>query len=97
MNTQTLPQSTTTTSTGGVLLQSVDSWIDIEGIHPLRPNGIPDLNKNMTVDFSEIEFVEFAALMTSEDVILYKLALSQFAPTAKQTRVWVDEVWRETL
>jgi len=32
--------------------------------------------------------------MTAKDVGLYKVALKEYVPNSKQSKVWVDEVWR---
>jgi len=88
---------TTASHPAGILLESVGSYLDSNGIHPLYDTGLPDLHKDMTVAYSEIEFFEFVQMMTDKDVALYKVALKEYAPTSKQTFAWVDETWRKTV
>jgi hypothetical protein len=78
---------------GGILLNSVGSWCDQNGIHPLNDNNIPDLDKSMTTEYKEIEYIEFTSLMDKKDVALYRVALKEYAPEGKQCKVWVDQVW----
>ena len=81
---------------GGILLNSVGSWCDQNGIHPLNDNNIPDLDKSMTTEYKEIEYIEFTSLMDKKDVALYRVALKEYAPEGKQCKVWVDQVWVHT-
>jgi hypothetical protein len=94
--TQQLDNTTNTSqNTAGILLESVGSFLDKNGIHPLYSNGLPDLHKDMTVAYNEVEYIEFTSMMTDKDVGLYKVALKEYIPNSKQSKVWVDEVWRK--
>ncbi len=86
--------TTNNNSNAGILLESVGSFLDKNGIHPLYSNGLPDLHKDMTVAYNEVEYIEFVSMMTAKDVGLYKVALKEYVPNSKQSKVWVDEVWR---
>lgn len=66
----------------GVKLETVESWCDAEGLHPISEDGIPDLRKSETVKYSEIEFIEFTEIMSVEDARLYREVLAQFDPTS---------------
>jgi hypothetical protein len=62
----------------GILLASVGSWCDKAGVHPVSEAGIPDLSKDMTVHYSEIEFIEFTEMMSVKDATLYRTAMSEY-------------------
>ncbi len=73
----------------GILLNSVESWLDEQGIHPLLSNGVPDLTKDMTVGYDEVEYIEFTDMMDEKDIVLYKTALKEYAPRLQVTRAMV--------
>jgi hypothetical protein len=70
----------------GILLSSVESWLDEKGIHPLQDNGVPDLTKDMVTKYSEIEYIEFVSMMSSTDERAYRTALKQYAPNLRITK-----------
>jgi hypothetical protein len=72
----------------GILLESVGSFLDSKGIHPLYDTGLPDLHKDMTVSYKEVEVFEFLQLMSDKDKVLYKVAIQEYAPTLKSTNAW---------
>jgi|LWDU01.1.fsa_nt_gi hypothetical protein len=73
----------------GILLESVGSWVDANGVHPLLDNGVPDLDKDMTVPYDEIEFIEFTDLMSRKDATLYRVALKEYdRGNSKQSKAW---------
>jgi len=65
----------------GILLQSVGSWCDLNGVHPLCEDGVPDLSKDMCVGYDEIEFIEFTEMMDEKDAKLYRVALKEYDPS----------------
>jgi len=88
------PPFTSFHNTSGIMLESVGCFVDKNGLHPLYSNGLPDLHKDMTVPYAEVEYIEFTSMMTDKDVVLYKVALKEYVPQSKQSKVWNDEVWR---
>jgi hypothetical protein len=89
------PPFTSFHNTSGIMLESVGCFVDKNGLHPLYSNGLPDLHKDMTVPYAEVEYIEFTSMMTDKDVVLYKVALKEYVPNSKQSKVWNDEVWKK--
>ena len=76
----------------GVLLVSVESFVDRKGIHPIdMSTGIPDMRKSQVVGWSEIEPFEFMDIMTQQDAMLYRKAMKEYIPHSIDTAVWCDK------
>lgn len=48
-------------------LESVGSFADAQGVHPLNADGSVDFEKGMTVKYGEIDDFEFMSLMSDGD------------------------------
>ena len=76
----------------GVLLLSVESFVDRKGIHPIDvKTHAPDMRKSQVVAWSEIEPIEFMGMMSTSDALLYKGAMKEYIPYSVQTAVWCDK------
>ena len=53
-------------------LESVGSFADVNGVHPLNDDGTIDFDPDMTVKYSEINDLDFVALMSDEDASAWK-------------------------
>ena len=88
-NNETQTETETQQPLAGILLASVESWVDKNGIHPIdEDTGVPDLRKSFTVGYNEIEFIEFTGMMDTKDKALYRVALKEYMPYGQQTRLW---------
>jgi len=76
----------------GVLLVSVESFVDRKGIHPIdMSTGIPDMRKSQVVAWSEIEPFEFMDMMSTSDALAYRCAMKEYIPYSVDTAVWCDK------
>ena len=76
----------------GVLLVSVESFVDRKGIHPIDvKTHVPDMRKSQVVAWSEIEPFEFMDIMSTADAIAYRGAMKEYIPHSIDTAVWVDK------
>lgn len=76
----------------GVLLVSVESFVDRKGIHPIdMSTGIPDMRKSQVVAWSEIEPFEFMDMMSTSDALAYRSAMKEYIPYSVDTAVWCDK------
>lgn len=76
----------------GVLLLSVESFVDRKGIHPIDvKTHAPDMRKSQVVAWSEIEPIEFMDMMSTSDSLLYRQAMKEYIPYSVQTAVWCDK------
>ena len=76
----------------GVLLVSVESFVDRKGIHPIDVDThVPDMRKSQVVAWSEIEPFEFMDIMSHQDADAYRGAMKEYIPHSIDTAVWVDK------
>jgi len=53
-------------------LESVGSFADAKGVHPINEDGSVDFENDMTVSYSEIDDLEFVKYMNEEDAGKWK-------------------------
>lgn len=59
-------------------LESVGSFADAQGIHPINEDGTVDFEKDMVVKYSEIDDLEFVQIMSEEDANAWKTLRKHF-------------------
>ena len=59
-------------------LESVGSFADVKGVHPLNEDGTVDFEKDMVVKYSEIDDLEFIQIMSEEDANAWKTLRKHF-------------------
>ena len=59
-------------------LESVGSFADVTGVHPLNEDGTIDFDKDMCVKYSEIDDSEFAGIMSDQDASAWKIVRKHF-------------------
>jgi len=59
-------------------LESVGSFADVNGVHPLNDDGTVDFDKDMTVKYSEIDDLLFMEQMSEEDADAWKIVRKHF-------------------
>jgi hypothetical protein len=59
-------------------LNSVGSFADVKGVHPLNEDGTVDFERDMTVKYSEIDDLQFVEQMDEQDAESWKTLRKHF-------------------